>query len=89
MILIVMEYADGGDLYKQIKARQQGMKHFREHEILFIFLQLCLAMDHIHSKRMMHRDLKTANVLLTATGLVKLGDLVAVNREGGLTVKEG
>ena len=74
MILIVMEYADGGDLYKQIKARQQGMRYFREHEILFIFLQLCLALDHIHSKRMMHRDLKTANVLLTATGLVKLGD---------------
>jgi len=74
MILIVMEYADGGDLYKQIKARQQGMKYFKEHEILFIFLQLCLALDHIHSQRMMHRDLKTANVLLTATGLVKLGD---------------
>lgn len=74
MILIVMEYADGGDLYKQIKARQAGMKYFKEHEILFIFLQLCLALDHIHQKRMMHRDLKTANVLLTATGLVKLGD---------------
>jgi serine/threonine protein kinase len=74
MILIVMEYADGGDLYKQIKARQPGLKYFKEHEILFIFLQLCLSLDHIHSKRMMHRDLKTANVLLTATGLVKLGD---------------
>jgi serine/threonine protein kinase len=74
MMLIVMEYADGGDLYKQIKARQQGLRYFKEHEILFIFLQLCLALDHIHSKKMMHRDLKTANVLLTTTGLVKLGD---------------
>jgi serine/threonine protein kinase len=74
MLLIVMEYADGGDLYKQIKARQPGLKYFKEHEVLFIFLQLCLALDHIHGKRMMHRDLKTANVLLTCTGLVKLGD---------------
>lgn len=74
MMLIVMEYADGGDLYKQIKARQQGLRYFKEHEILFIFLQLCLALEHIHSKKMMHRDLKTANVLLTTTGLVKLGD---------------
>lgn len=74
MLLIVMEFADGGDLYKQIKARQPAMKYFREHEILFIFLQLCLALEHIHSKKMMHRDLKTANVLLTTTGLVKLGD---------------
>jgi serine/threonine protein kinase len=69
-----MEFADGGDLYKQIKARQPSMKYFREHEIIFIFLQLCLALDHIHMKKMMHRDLKTANVLLTTTGLVKLGD---------------
>jgi len=74
MLLIIMEFADGGDLYKQIKARQPSMKHFREHEIIFIFLQLCLALDHIHMKKMMHRDLKTANVLLTTTGLVKLGD---------------
>jgi serine/threonine protein kinase len=74
MMLIVMEYADGGDLYKQIKARQVGQRYFKEHEILFIFLQLCLALEHIHSKKMMHRDLKTANVLLTTTGLVKLGD---------------
>jgi serine/threonine protein kinase len=73
-LLIVMEYADGGDLYKQIKARVQSMKYFREHEVIFIFLQLCLALDDIHSNKMMHRDLKTANILLTTTGLVKLGD---------------
>ncbi|RNF27342.1 putative serine/threonine-protein kinase a, putative,protein kinase [Trypanosoma conorhini] len=74
MLLIIMEYADGGDLYKQIKARQQSTRYFKEHEVLFIFLQLCLALDHIHMNKMMHRDLKTANVLLTTTGLVKLGD---------------
>lgn len=74
MLLIVMEYADGGDLYRQIKARQQNMRYFREHEVIFIFLQLCLALDHIHTNKMMHRDLKTANILLTTTGLVKLGD---------------
>lgn len=74
MLLIVMEYADGGDLYKQIRARQQTMRYFREHEVIFIFLQLCLALDHIHTNKMMHRDLKTANILLTTTGLVKLGD---------------
>lgn len=74
ILLIVMEYADGGDLYRQIKARQQSLRYFREHEVIFIFLQLCIALDHIHINHMMHRDLKTANVLLTTTGLVKLGD---------------
>lgn len=74
ILLIVMEYADGGDLYRQIKARQQSLRYFREHEVIFIFLQLCIALDHIHVNKMMHRDLKTANILLTTTGLVKLGD---------------
>lgn len=74
MLLIIMEYADGGDLYNQIRARQRSSKLFREHEVIFIFLQLCIALDHIHMNKMMHRDLKSANVLLTTTGLVKLGD---------------
>lgn len=74
MLLIIMEFADGGDLYRQIKARQPQKKYFKEHEVLFIFLQLCLALEHIHTQKMMHRDLKTANVLLTTSGLVKLGD---------------
>lgn len=74
LMLIIMEHADGGDLYRQIRARQQYLRYFREHEVIFIFLQLCLGLDHIHQNKMMHRDLKTANVLLTTTGLVKLGD---------------
>ena len=74
MLVIIMEYADGGDLYKQIKVRQQGNKYFKEHEVLFILVQLCLALQHIHAKKMMHRDLKTANVLLTSSGIVKIGD---------------
>jgi serine/threonine protein kinase len=74
MLVIIMEYADGGDLYKQIKVRQASNKFFKEHEVLFILIQLCLALQHIHSKKMMHRDLKTANVLLTSSGIVKIGD---------------
>jgi serine/threonine protein kinase len=74
ILVIIMEFADGGDLYKQIKVRQNGNKYFKEHEVLFILVQLCLALHHIHSKKMMHRDLKTANVLLTSSGIVKIGD---------------
>ncbi|CCW69648.1 unnamed protein product [Phytomonas sp. Hart1] len=73
-LLIVMEYADGGDLYRQIKARQPLVHYFREREVIFILLQLCIALDHIHTNKMMHRDLKTANILLNTSGLVKLGD---------------
>ncbi|ESL11850.1 protein kinase [Trypanosoma rangeli SC58] len=74
-LLIIMEFADSGDLDRQIKARaQDNFRYFQEHEALFLFLQLCLALDHIHSHKMLHRDIKGANVLLTSTGLIKLGD---------------
>jgi NIMA (never in mitosis gene a)-related kinase len=38
------------------------------------FAQIALAMQYIHSKHILHRDLKTANIFLTERGVVKLGD---------------
>lgn len=74
-LLIVMEFADSGDLDRQIKSRaSNNNRYFQEHEALFLFLQLCLSVDHIHSHSMLHRDIKGANILLTSTGLIKLGD---------------
>lgn len=73
-LLIVMEFADSGDLDRHIKSRAPDYKYFQEHEALFLFIQLCLSVDHIHSHKMLHRDIKAANVLLTSTGLIKMGD---------------
>ncbi len=69
-----MDYADGGDLYARI-AQQRKLGHgFDEEQILDWFLQICLALKHIHSKRILHRDLKTQNIFLTSKGDVKIGD---------------
>jgi len=74
-LLIVMEFADSGDLDRQIKARAaDNFRYFQEHEALFLFLQMCLSLDHVHSHKMLHRDIKGANILLTSTGLIKIGD---------------
>ena len=69
---IVTEYADGGDLEQKIT--EQNKKPFTEAEILDYFTQICLALQHLHKKKIIHRDLKSGNVFLMKSGIVKLGD---------------
>lgn len=71
---IVTEYADGGDLNQKLKLYKQKLTPMTEKEILLILTQICLALNHIHKKKIIHRDLKSGNVFLTKSGLVKLGD---------------
>lgn len=71
---IVMSYADGGDLSQRIKEMKGRKEVFPESQILHWFTQVCLAIHHMHEKRIMHRDIKSQNVFLTKEGNVKLGD---------------
>ncbi|XP_036913487.1 serine/threonine-protein kinase Nek3 isoform X1 [Sturnira hondurensis] len=71
-LYIVMEYCDGGDLMQRIK-RQKG-RLFPEDTILNWFTQMCLGVNHIHKRRVLHRDIKSKNIFLTQSGKVKLGD---------------
>ncbi|KAG8124342.1 hypothetical protein E2320_019698, partial [Naja naja] len=54
---IVMEYCDGGDLLQKIKFQKE--KLFPEDTILKWFAQMCLGVNHIHEKRILHRDIKS------------------------------
>uniref|UniRef100_A0A2D4HIB4 non-specific serine/threonine protein kinase n=2 Tax=Micrurus lemniscatus lemniscatus TaxID=129467 RepID=A0A2D4HIB4_MICLE len=69
---IVMEYCDGGDLLQKIKF-QKG-KLFPEDTILKWFAHICLGVNYIHEKHILHRDIKSKNVFLTQNGKIKLGD---------------
>ncbi|XP_045201624.2 serine/threonine-protein kinase Nek1-like [Mercenaria mercenaria] len=69
---IVMEYASGGDLQQKIE-KQNGVL-FTSDMVLEWFLQVVLALEYIHSKNILHRDLKPQNIFLTDNGIVKLGD---------------
>ena len=71
-LCIVMDFADGGDLGQKIK--EQGGRPFSENYILDTFTQLCLGMKHVHDRKIIHRDLKGANVFLTKKGVLKIGD---------------
>lgn len=74
VLVIAMEFADAGDLRKHIKARHQTQQYLTESEAMFLFLQVAMAIQHIHGQSMLHRDIKSANVLIMSNGLVKLAD---------------
>ena len=80
MVNIVTEYADGGDLSEKIKEKKNKNNNFTESEILDYFTQICLAIKHIHEKKIIHRDLKSGNIFLMKNGLVKLGDFGIAKR---------
>ncbi|NXN07404.1 NEK1 kinase, partial [Indicator maculatus] len=71
-LYIVMDYCEGGDLFKKINA-QKGIL-FPEDQILDWFVQICLALKHIHDRKILHRDIKSQNIFLTKDGTIQLGD---------------
>ncbi|CAF2033569.1 unnamed protein product [Rotaria magnacalcarata] len=70
-IHIVTEYASGGDLYTRINHAGK----IPEDEAKHIFAQITAAIDHMHSRDIVHRDIKTENVFFAKERLIKLGDL--------------
>ncbi|KAB1256008.1 Serine/threonine-protein kinase Nek1 [Camelus dromedarius] len=68
----VMDYCEGGDLFRRINA-QKGVL-FQEDQILDWFVQICLALKHVHDRKILHRDIKSQNIFLTKDGTIQLGD---------------
>ena len=70
---IIMEYCEGGDLYNLIK--QQFGRPLIEQKIWKFVIQVCLGLQYIHRKNILHRDIKTMNIFLTKDENIRIGDL--------------
>ena len=82
---IILEYADDGDLQTKIISKKKFGCFFEEKTIWSIFIQMVKGLNELHKKKIIHRDLKSANIFLMKNGVCKLGDLnVAKVVENGL-----
>jgi cell division cycle 2-like len=85
-IFIVMDYVE-----HDLKSLMETMKHkkqtFLPGEVKCLIQQLLRAVAHLHDNWILHRDLKTSNLLLSHKGILKVGDF-GLAREYGSPLKE-
>ena len=69
-ILIIMEYINGGNLFSFVKKRRKLSEKISK----FLFKQIILGLQHIHSHNIVHRDVKLENILIDLNNTIKICD---------------
>ncbi len=82
---ISMEYVEGESLREKVVKGSLPFEH-----VLDIALQVCAGLDEAHKKGIVHRDIKSANIMLTAKGQAKIMDFGLAKVAGtAMVTKEG
>ncbi|KAI8977581.1 kinase-like domain-containing protein [Mycotypha africana] len=69
-LYIIQDYIPGGELFSILRRSQR----FPDHVAKFYAAEVILAIEYLHSKDMIYRDLKPENLLLDAQGHIKITD---------------
>lgn len=85
-IFIVMDYVEH-DFKTLMETMQQRKQSFLPGEVKCLTHQLLRAVAHLHDNWILHRDLKTSNLLLSHKGILKVGDF-GLAREYGSPLKQ-
>ncbi|GAA5883482.1 hypothetical protein JCM3774_003598 [Rhodotorula dairenensis] len=70
-LFLVMDYKGGGEVFQHL---QRDGGRFGEDKVRFYVAEIILALDFLHSKNIVYRDLKPENCLLDGSGHVVLCD---------------
>lgn len=85
--LLVMEYCINGDLETLIKKKMSKNERFSEEDVMEVLIEVTDGLKEMHSHNFIHRDIKTANILIDPDGRFKLCDFNSfkIFEEGGGT----
>lgn len=82
-LYIIMEYIDGKDLEKIIRAVRKTRQRIPRHLAVYLVAEICSALDYAHNRRdaftnkplnLVHQDISPSNIMISKFGGVKLID---------------
>nr|AIG56506.1 secreted protein [Achlya hypogyna] len=86
--VLAVEFMDGGDLRGYLDKKQRGETLSVEYSALEVAWVIANALADLHHDGLLHRDLKSHNVLLSSTSYIKVADL-GLARNDATTMTKG
>lgn len=82
-LCIITEYLHGGSLEDLLERNLDARKQMSLRTILQYALQICKGLNWLHHKGVIHRDLKTANVIMDRNNVCKIADFGLAHSKKG------